>query len=851
MLRVPVLSLALLCACVADPGPDLGDTDVVDTDPVETDPPDTGTPEDADGDGFPASVDCDETRVDVFPGATETCNGIDDDCDGLVDDADPGLDPASGSPWYPDADGDGAGADVAPVQACTAPAGPPAWVASGDDCDDADAARSPSAQETCNGVDDDCDALVDVADPDLGGEGAFTGYRDQDLDGWGDPATEKRFCGFLPAGWIAQGGDCADLSPGRNPGRTEACNGIDDDCDGLLDDADPSLDPDSRTTWAPDLDADGHGDADAVPTLACVRPAGPSWAPDALDCDDGDATVGPQAVERCGNGDEDCDELEDDDDPSLVGAFVWYRDQDGDGSVTDETLSRCADPGQGWVRAGLPSSFDDCDDDDATRAPHLDDTACDGHDAACTGAEVRLPEDAADLDAGLALLSQGGTLCLGPGTWEGNLVSSVPLVVRTAAGADQTTWVPADPGLRMLEASAPLTVRGLTFDGEDAPGEGAVHALADLRLQDVVFRRLRCPAGRCTGLAVHTEAPAGVPVARLADVRVEGVEETGGHAVLRGLALRIETNTSLDAVTVRGVRSVSTTGEAATVRGLAVELGLGALSGPRGLVVEDVELDHTGVADVLGGAVFRVGPWAVPLAVRRVSITTAGLVQGGAVRLSGSLGVGEGERLDLRDVDVVADEIEGGALRVDSARVDPGSGIAYEATALARLVVAGVRATASTAVVGGALSLSAGSGGQARHAVEHLTLVGVEAEAPLVEGSAVAHEGGTLTLRAVSLVDVHVTGDAADPVRGVGSWTESHRHLVDGTPPVDGAGSSVTGAPAFVAWDPDGDPVAWDLHPGAGSPLLDRAPTSGEDPDETVADIGAYGGPEGAWAPLP
>jgi hypothetical protein len=36
---------------------------------------------DADGDGFPASVDCDDDDWSVRPGATERCNGIDDDCD--------------------------------------------------------------------------------------------------------------------------------------------------------------------------------------------------------------------------------------------------------------------------------------------------------------------------------------------------------------------------------------------------------------------------------------------------------------------------------------------------------------------------------------------------------------------------------------------------------------------------------------------------------------------------------------------------------------------------------------------------------------------------------------------------
>lgn len=40
---------------------------------------------DADGDGALACLDCDDSNNAVYPGATETCNGIDDDCDNSVD----------------------------------------------------------------------------------------------------------------------------------------------------------------------------------------------------------------------------------------------------------------------------------------------------------------------------------------------------------------------------------------------------------------------------------------------------------------------------------------------------------------------------------------------------------------------------------------------------------------------------------------------------------------------------------------------------------------------------------------------------------------------------------------------
>ncbi len=55
---------------------------------------------DLDGDGVPASMDCDETNPAVHEGAMEVCDGLDDDCDMMIDEGDPGLlcasDPSGG-----------------------------------------------------------------------------------------------------------------------------------------------------------------------------------------------------------------------------------------------------------------------------------------------------------------------------------------------------------------------------------------------------------------------------------------------------------------------------------------------------------------------------------------------------------------------------------------------------------------------------------------------------------------------------------------------------------------------------------------------------------------------------------
>lgn len=64
--------------------------------------------------------------------------------------------------WYPDLDGDGRGNPDTPALACDPP---PGHVPFGDDCDDTNEMLSPAATELCDGIDNDCDTLVDEASP--------------------------------------------------------------------------------------------------------------------------------------------------------------------------------------------------------------------------------------------------------------------------------------------------------------------------------------------------------------------------------------------------------------------------------------------------------------------------------------------------------------------------------------------------------------------------------------------------------------------------------------------------------------------------------------------------------------
>ena len=300
--------------------------------------------------GFVADAsDCDDGDAAVNPGATELCNAVDDDCDGTVDEPDA----ADASTWYADVDGDGYGDASSVTVACSQPTG---FVADATDCDDTDAAINPGASEICNGVDDDCDGLVDAYDPDI--SDATTWYTDSDGDGYGNVFYLVYACS-QPSGYVADATDCNDGSAAINPGATEICNGVDDDCDGLVDDDDPGVT--GTTTWYADADADGYGDA-GVSSSSCLAPSGYVGYAAATDCDDGDGAVNPGATELCNGVDDDCDGSVDED--SAADAPTWYADTDGDGyGDGGVSTAACSQP------SGMVADGSDCDDADAAISP--------------------------------------------------------------------------------------------------------------------------------------------------------------------------------------------------------------------------------------------------------------------------------------------------------------------------------------------------------------------------------------------------------------------------------------------------------------------------------------------------
>lgn len=157
--------------------------------------------------------DCRPSDPLSYPGVTEICNGVDNNCNGIADENE-GITQECyefSNNAFPDAI-PGVGQCKMGSQICT-----------GSSFSDQCLGDVGASTEQCDGIDNDCDGLVD---------------ENFDLDGDGRTSCGTRTDGSdTVVGGISDGSyDCNENNANIYAGAAELCNDVDDDCNGVVDD---------------------------------------------------------------------------------------------------------------------------------------------------------------------------------------------------------------------------------------------------------------------------------------------------------------------------------------------------------------------------------------------------------------------------------------------------------------------------------------------------------------------------------------------------------------------------------------------------------------------------------------
>lgn len=294
---------------------------------------------------------------------------LDPDNDGVLwpDDCDDDNPEIGQLTWYLDADNDGHGNPDQFEIACDSPK--EGYISNAGDCDDSNANRYPEATEVCDGIDNDCNELIDEEDTNLSTENMIVFYHDADGDGYGNVNDSFQGC-IAPTNYVTNEDDCDDENSSSYPQADEFCDGMDNDCDEQIDE-----EPIDGETFYLDADGDGFGDINTS-LRACVQPI--NYTYDSTDCDDSDPGLNPFDYDADGwsTCDNDCDDTDNllnlDDD-----------DMDGWSSCTGD-----CDDNSNWLNAsdfdadGWSTCDNDCDDGDVFL--NLSDFDGDGYDSCGT-----------------------------------------------------------------------------------------------------------------------------------------------------------------------------------------------------------------------------------------------------------------------------------------------------------------------------------------------------------------------------------------------------------------------------------------------------------------------------------
>ncbi|MBM4391296.1 MAG: putative metal-binding motif-containing protein [Deltaproteobacteria bacterium] len=658
------------------------------------------------------------------------------------------------------------------------------------DCDESDPLVNPNAAEACDGIDNNCDGQVD--------EGVLgTYYADADSDGFGDASLPEEAC-EAPAGSVANADDCDDANGTVFPGAAEACDGLDNDCDG-------SIDEDVTTVWYEDADGDTYGN-DASSVDGCESP-GVGWVAVGGDCNDAEPKAWTGAAEVCDLIDNNCDGQIDEG----LGT-TYYADTDGDGyGDPANTATDCAGAVDGWV-----SNADDCNDSEKLAWTGADEY-CDDVDNDCNGL---VDDDAVDAVEG-------------PADNDADGFGDPTATVWSCDPAENT--IDCDDG----NANEPRAVDASSTSG--SPDGSMTNPYPTVQ----------------EGIDNATEC-----VVVYAGVYSENISFNGNNVSVVGIDG--SGSTTIDGGAAGSVVSFAN-GETA-----AAELTGFTLMGGSGTLEEVSETTECGSGvwctmiyqRYYGGGVFIDGAtptlWDLVITGNELpeySFTENSPTEwsyvysyGGGVFASDSVG------LDLDDLTITRNSaLHGGGIYVNNTSqvalthsivagndADAGGGIAvvggsFNAT---NVIVSNNSATA-----GGGFWLDAGSSTW-WNAVLAANSASDSGEGVMVTG------GGSATASGL-VIAAHDTGYGAMVESGSSlmiEYSDLYGNLWDESGSTPGAGMLAVD-PMFNAWSDDSDYSNDDLTLAAGSPLTDMGnPSSAyNDTDGSVNDIGAYGGPDGAW----